>query len=170
MVTITTCAACVDPDGVTTFALASPSGSISLIQLLPPREQGESAVMRACMARGTLLNHLVSPMLGLSGLPTRTVLRETSIMTKLLSSFLPVVGRGGGGATSEDAPVSILLHVFECQPVVIALCADLNLRLWSVQVCCDLVTFVPLDLCASLAAGPMCDDSQFVSVHLMFQC
>ena len=92
-------------------------------------------------------------------------------MTKLLSSFLPVVGRGGGGgAISEDAPVSILLHVFGGQPVVIALCADLNLRLWSVQVCCDLLTYVPLDLCTSLAAGSVCDYSQFVSVCVVFQC
>ena len=54
-------------------------------------------------------------------------------MGRLWSSLLPVVGRGGGGA-AEDAPVSVLLHMFEGQAVVVALCADLNLRLWSVQV------------------------------------
>ena len=54
-------------------------------------------------------------------------------MGRLWSSLLPVVGRGGGGA-AEDAPVSLLLHMFEGQAVVVALCADLNLRLWSVQV------------------------------------
>jgi hypothetical protein len=53
-------------------------------------------------------------------------------MSKLWSSLLPVVGRGGGPA--EDAPLSLILHLFEGQPVVIAVCADLNLRLWSVQV------------------------------------
>ena len=55
-----------------------------------------------------------------------------SMMSKLWSSILPVMGRGGG--LSEDAPSSVLLHVFDGQVVVISLCFDLNLRLWSAQV------------------------------------
>lgn len=66
------------------------------------------------------------------GLPVRSELSEASMVGKLLSSFLPIVGRGGG--VSETTPTSLLLHVFEGQVVVIALCADLNLRVWSVEV------------------------------------
>ena len=66
------------------------------------------------------------------GFPERFELREASMMSRLWSSFLPVMGRGVAGA--EDAPVSLLLHSFTGQGVVIALCADLHLRFWSEQV------------------------------------
>lgn len=58
----------------------------------------------------------------------RSELRESSVMNRLWS----MIGRGGG--VSEDAPVSVLLHVFAGQEVVVALCADLKLRFWSIQV------------------------------------
>ncbi len=52
----------------------------------------------------------------------------------MLSSFIPGMGRRNVGVASEDAPVSLLVHEFDEQPVVLALCADAILRVWSVQV------------------------------------
>ena len=55
-------------------------------------------------------------------------------MGKWLSSFLPVMGKKNVGGASDNAPVSLLAHEFDEQPVVLALCADYVLRVWSVQV------------------------------------
>lgn len=38
---VTSCTSCVSPDGVATFALTSPSGSIPLIQLVPSFTEGQ---------------------------------------------------------------------------------------------------------------------------------
>ena len=38
------------------------------------------------------------------------------------------------GGVSEDAPLALLAHEFDEQAVVLAVCADFNLRVWSVQV------------------------------------
>ena len=55
-------------------------------------------------------------------------------MSKLLSNFLPGMSGHLGAGVSDVAPTSLLAHVFNDLPVVIALCTDLNLRVWSVQV------------------------------------
>ena len=46
--------------------------------------------------------------------------------------FSPPPFRGGGEV--EDAPVSVVMHVFAGETVVIAVCRDLTLKLWSCQV------------------------------------
>ena len=62
----------------------------------------------------------------------RSVLRASSMMTKLWSSLMPSVIKGSSEA--EDAPVSIALHVFDGMEIALVLCRDLYLRVWSCQV------------------------------------
>ena len=66
------------------------------------------------------------------GLPMRSVLQASSMMTKLWSSLMPSVIKGSSEA--EDAPVSVALHVFDGMEIALALCRDLYLRVWSCQV------------------------------------
>ena len=112
-----------------TFALASPSGSIVIMQL---QEQGIYICTSIYTEQYAHDNFL--PPLESSELPICTMLQETSVMTKLLSSFLPVMGKRSVGGVSEDAPLALLAHEFDEQAVVLAVCADFNLRVWSVQV------------------------------------
>ena len=44
-----------------------------------------------------------------------------------------------GTSEAEDAPVSMALHLFDGMEIVLALCKDLNLRIWSCQVCVYIV-------------------------------
>ena len=39
-----------------------------------------------------------------------------------------------GSGESEDAPVSIALHLFDGMEIALVLCRDFNLRIWSCQV------------------------------------
>ena len=55
-----------------------------------------------------------------------------SIFSLLLTSPPPPLLRGSGEV--EDAPVSVVMHMFAGETVVIALCRDLALKLWSCQV------------------------------------
>ena len=64
----------------------------------------------------------------------RSVLRVSSMMTKLWTSLMPAVIKGSGGGEAEDAPVSMALHLFDGMEIILALCKDLNLRVWSCQV------------------------------------
>ena len=77
-----------------------------------------------------VLNNDVYP----PGLPVRSVLRVSSMMTKLWTSLMPAVIKGSGGDEAEDAPVSMALHLFDGMEIILALCKDLNLRIWSCQV------------------------------------
>ena len=47
---------------------------------------------------------------------------------------MPAVIKGSGGGEAEDAPVSMTLHLFDGMEIILALCKDLNLRIWSCQV------------------------------------
>ena len=40
-----------------------------------------------------------------------------------------------GGGVAEDAPVSVAMHSFGGNVVVLALCRDVHLRLWATEVC-----------------------------------
>ena len=81
------------------------------------------------------------------GLPVRSVLRASSMMTKLWSSLMPAAMKGNSEA--EDAPVSITLHLFDGMEIALVLCRDLNLRIWSCQVCLH-----SLSLSLSLSLSP----------------
>ena len=47
---------------------------------------------------------------------------------------MPAVIKGSGGGEADDAPVSMALHLFDGMEIILALCKDLNLRIWSCQV------------------------------------
>ena len=64
----------------------------------------------------------------------RSVLRVSSMMTKLWTSLMPAVIKGSSGGEAEDAPVSMALHLFDGMEIILAFCKDLNLRIWSCQV------------------------------------
>jgi hypothetical protein len=107
--------------GDSTFALTSPSGSLHLIHLPPLHEQG---------------------------LPVRRELRRFSVIDKLWASVVPSAFRGGGPA--EDAPVSVSMHNFGGNVVVLALCRDIHLRLWATEsaeciMTCDLEEYLIQD-------------------------
>jgi hypothetical protein len=55
-------------------------------------------------------------------------------MSKLWTSLMPAVIKGSGSSEAEDAPVSMALHLFDGMEIILALCKDLNLRIWSCQV------------------------------------
>ena len=64
----------------------------------------------------------------------RSILRVSSMMTKLWTSLMPAVIKGSGSGEAEDAPISMALHLFDGMEIILALCKDLNLRIWSCQV------------------------------------
>jgi nuclear pore complex protein Nup160 len=124
----------ISPSGAATFALASPSGSVHLIYLPSPLEHG---------------------------LPVRTELKQFSVINRLWASVVPTAFRGGGPA--EDAPVSVSLHSFSGNVVVLALCRDIHLRLWATEpaeciMTCDLVEYLlqGVEADSSLFSSKLC--------------
>ncbi|CAI8058616.1 Nuclear pore complex protein Nup160, partial [Geodia barretti] len=82
------------------------------------------------------------------GLPVRTELRQFSVINKLWASVVPSAFRGAGPA--EDCPMSIVMHSFGGNTVVLALCRDIHLRLWAAEpaeciMTCDLEEYLVQD-------------------------
>lgn len=90
-------------DGVATFAIGSPNGSIYCVKLPPP---------------------------GTNGFPERFELQERSVI-KRFWNMLPSGMRGGDDYS--HAPLALCMHSFSGELVLIVVYKDLSLRLWSIQ-------------------------------------
>ena len=60
------------------------------------------------------------------------------MINKLWNTLMPVMVKGSGEA--EDAPVSLVLHTFGGEAVVVALCRGPQLKVWTVEVCWDILS------------------------------
>ncbi len=62
----------------------------------------------------------------------RSELKESSVINKLWNSFLTAAVKSN--IEAEDAPVSLVLHSFGGDTVILALCRGLHLKVWTVDV------------------------------------
>ncbi|XP_069751270.1 nuclear pore complex protein Nup160 isoform X2 [Narcine bancroftii] len=106
-------------DGEALFALASASGGILVIQLPEQSTTGAAALLE---------------------------LKQSSVMQRLLTGWMPTAIRGEHGPS--DLPVSLAVQLLEHDVFIFALCQDHKLRLWSYkdQMClmvADMLAFMP---------------------------
>ncbi|XP_067406756.1 nuclear pore complex protein Nup160 isoform X2 [Emydura macquarii macquarii] len=125
----TASAAWLSSDGEALFALPSASGGIFVIRLPPHDVHGTVSVVE---------------------------LKQSSVMQRLLTGWMPTAIRGDQGPS--DLPVSLSVHCLEHDAFLFALCQDHKLRMWSYkdQMClmvADLLEFVPVNKDLRLAAG-----------------
>uniref|UniRef100_A0A8C0FXK2 Nucleoporin 160 n=1 Tax=Chelonoidis abingdonii TaxID=106734 RepID=A0A8C0FXK2_CHEAB len=116
-------------DGEALFALPSASGGIFVLKLPPHDGHGIVSVVE---------------------------LKQSSVMQRLLTGWMPTAIRGDQGPS--DLPVSLSAHCLEHDAFLFALCQDHKLRMWSYkdQMClmvADLLEFVPVNKDLRLAAG-----------------
>uniref|UniRef100_A0A452I224 Uncharacterized protein n=1 Tax=Gopherus agassizii TaxID=38772 RepID=A0A452I224_9SAUR len=125
----TASAAWLSSDGEALFALPSASGGIFVLKLPPHDGHGIVSVVE---------------------------LKQSSVMQRLLTGWMPTAIRGDQGPS--DLPVSLSVHCLEHDAFLFALCQDHKLRMWSYkdQMClmvADLLEFVPVNKDLRLAAG-----------------
>ncbi|XP_074854250.1 nuclear pore complex protein Nup160 isoform X2 [Carettochelys insculpta] len=125
----TASAAWLSSDGEALFALPSASGGIFVLKLPPHDAHGVVSVVE---------------------------LKQSSVMQRLLTGWMPTAIRGDHGPS--DLPVSLSVHCLEHDAFLFALCQDHKLRMWSYkdQMClmvADLLEFVPVNKDMRLAAG-----------------
>ncbi|XP_038262757.1 nuclear pore complex protein Nup160 isoform X2 [Dermochelys coriacea] len=125
----TASAAWLSSDGEALFALPSSSGGIFVLKLPPHDVHGIVSVVE---------------------------LKQSSVMQRLLTGWMPTAIRGDQGPS--DLPVSLSVHCLEHDAFLFALCQDHKLRMWSYkdQMClmvADLLEFVPVNKDLRLAAG-----------------
>ncbi|NWY07888.1 NU160 protein, partial [Nothoprocta ornata] len=122
-------AAWLSSDGEALFALPSATGGIFVLRL-PPHD-----------APGT---------------PSVVELKQSSVVQRFLTGWMPTAIRGDCGPS--DLPVSLSVHCLDHDAFLFALCQDHKLRMWSYkdQTClmvADLLEFVPVSRDLRLAAG-----------------
>ncbi|XP_069037691.1 nuclear pore complex protein Nup160 isoform X2 [Lepisosteus oculatus] len=114
-------AAWVNGEGEAHFAVASASGGILVIRLPPHDVQGSITVLE---------------------------LKQSSVMQRLLTGWMPTAIRGDQGPS--DVPLSLAVRQIESDAFVFALCQDHKLRLWSYkdQMCllvADMLEYMPVN-------------------------
>ncbi|XP_039392857.1 nuclear pore complex protein Nup160 isoform X2 [Mauremys reevesii] len=125
----TASAAWLSSDGEALFALPSASGGIFVLKLPPHDGHGIVSVVE---------------------------LKQSSVMQRLLTGWMPTAIRGDQGPS--DLPVSLSVHCLDHDAFLFALCQDHKLRMWSYndQMClmvADMLEFVPVNKDLRLAAG-----------------
>uniref|UniRef100_A0A6I8QZ96 Nucleoporin 160kDa n=1 Tax=Xenopus tropicalis TaxID=8364 RepID=A0A6I8QZ96_XENTR len=116
-------------DGEALFALPSVSGGILVIKM-PPRD--------------------------MEGLVTIAELKQSSVMQRLLTGWMPSSIRGDPGPA--HLPVSLAVHTLDHDSYLFALCQDHKLRMWSYkdQMClmvADMLEYVPVSKDIRQTAG-----------------
>uniref|UniRef100_A0A8C5TIX1 Nucleoporin 160 n=1 Tax=Malurus cyaneus samueli TaxID=2593467 RepID=A0A8C5TIX1_9PASS len=122
-------AAWLSSDGEALFALPSASGGIFVLKLPPPDAPGSVSMVE---------------------------LKQSSVVQRFLTGWMPTAIRGDGGPS--DVPVSLSVHCLDHDAFLFALCQDHKLRMWSYkdQMClmvADLLEFMPVSRDLRLAAG-----------------
>ncbi|RMB98016.1 hypothetical protein DUI87_25494 [Hirundo rustica rustica] len=122
-------AAWLSSEGEALFALPSASGGIFVLKLPPPDAPGSVSVVE---------------------------LKQSSVVQRFLTGWMPTAIRGEGGPS--DVPVSLSVHCLDHDAFLFALCQDHKLRMWSYkdQMClmvADLLEFMPVSRDLRLAAG-----------------
>ncbi|NXC50021.1 NU160 protein, partial [Penelope pileata] len=122
-------AAWLSSEGEALFALPSAQGGIFVIKLPPHDAPGAVSVVE---------------------------LKQSSVVQRFLTGWMPTAIRGDGGPS--DVPVSLSVHCLDHDAFLFALCQDHKLRMWSYkdQLClmvADLLEFVPVSRDLRLAAG-----------------
>ncbi|KAM5186257.1 nuclear pore complex protein Nup160 isoform 4-T4 [Callospermophilus lateralis] len=125
----TTSAAWLSSDGEALFALPSASGGIFVLKL-PPHD--------------------------ISGIVSVVELKQSSVMQRLLTGWMPTAIRGDQGPS--DRALSLAVHCVEHDAFIFALCQDHKLRMWSYkdQMClmiADMLEYVPVNKDLRLTAG-----------------
>uniref|UniRef100_A0A803T0I3 Nucleoporin 160 n=1 Tax=Anolis carolinensis TaxID=28377 RepID=A0A803T0I3_ANOCA len=124
-------AAWLSSDGGALFALPSATGGIFVLQLPSYDVHGMTS-------------------------PSVLELKQSSVMQRLLTGWMPTAIRGDQGPS--DLPVSMSVHCREHDTLLFALYQDHKLRMWSYkdQIClmvADMLEFVPVNKDLRLAAG-----------------
>lgn len=125
----TTSAAWLSSDGEALFALPSASGGIFVLKLPPYDVPGIASVVE---------------------------LKQSSVMQRLLTGWMPTAIRGDHGPS--DRALSLAVHCVEHDAFIFALCQDHKLRMWSYkdQMClmvADMLEYVPVNKDLRLTAG-----------------
>ncbi|XP_045147051.1 nuclear pore complex protein Nup160, partial [Echinops telfairi] len=125
----TTSAAWLSSDGEALFALPSASGGIFVLKLPPHDMPGSVSVVE---------------------------LKQSSVMQRLLTGWMPTAIRGDQGPS--DRPLSLAVHCGDHDAFIFALCQDHKLRMWSFkdQMClmvADMLEYVPVNKDLQLTAG-----------------
>ncbi|MEE6499176.1 hypothetical protein FKM82_003349 [Ascaphus truei] len=125
----TASAAWLSSEGEALFAFPSTSGGIFVIKM-PPYD--------------------------VDGVVSNVELRQSSVMHRLLTGWMPTSIRGEQGPA--DLPVSLAVHCLEHDAFLFALCQDHKLRMWSYkdQMClmvADMLEFVPVSKDLRQTAG-----------------
>ncbi|XP_068947747.1 nuclear pore complex protein Nup160 [Petaurus breviceps papuanus] len=125
----TTSVAWLSSEGEAMFALPSASGGLFVLKLPPHDIPGTMSVVE---------------------------LKQSSVMQRLLTGWMPTAIRGD--QSPSDRPISLSVHCVEHDAFVFALCQDHKLRMWSYkdQMClmvADMLEYVPVNKDLRLAAG-----------------
>ncbi|EGW03960.1 Nuclear pore complex protein Nup160 [Cricetulus griseus] len=125
----TTSAAWLSSDGEALFALPSAAGGIFVLKLPPYDLPGVTSVVE---------------------------LKQSSVMQRLLTGWMPTAIRGDQGPS--DRALSLAVHCVEHDAFLFALCQDHKLRMWSYkdQMClmvADMLEYVPVNKDLRLTAG-----------------
>ncbi|XP_075401825.1 nuclear pore complex protein Nup160 [Tenrec ecaudatus] len=125
----TTSAAWLSSDGEALFALPSASGGIFVLKLPPHDMPGSVSVVE---------------------------LKQSSVMQRLLTGWMPTAIRGDQGPS--DRPLSLAVHCGDHDAFIFALCQDHKLRMWSFkdQMClmvADMLEYIPVNKDLQLTAG-----------------
>ncbi|KAL0628387.1 Nuclear pore complex protein Nup160 [Plecturocebus cupreus] len=125
----TTSTAWLSSDGEALFALPCASGGIFVLKL-PPYD--------------------------IPGMVSVVELRQSSVMQRLLTGWMPTAIRGD--QLPSDRPLSLAVHCVEHDAFIFALCQDHKLRMWSYkeQMClmvADMLGYVPVKKDLRLIAG-----------------
>ncbi|XP_007956700.1 nuclear pore complex protein Nup160 [Orycteropus afer afer] len=125
----TASAAWLSSDGEALFALPSASGGIFVLKL-PPHD--------------------------IPGMVSIVELKQSSVMQRLLTGWMPTAIRGDQGPS--DRPLSLAVHCVEHDAFIFALCQDHKLRMWSFkdQIClmvADMLEYIPVNKDLRLTSG-----------------
>ncbi|XP_009996786.1 PREDICTED: LOW QUALITY PROTEIN: nuclear pore complex protein Nup160, partial [Chaetura pelagica] len=104
--TSTASAAWLSSEGEALFALPSALGGIFVVKLPPPDTPGSISIVE---------------------------LKQSSVMQRLLTGWMPTAIRGDCGPS--DLPVSLSVHCLDHDAFLFALCQDHKLRMWSYKFC-----------------------------------
>ncbi|KAF6333768.1 nucleoporin 160 [Rhinolophus ferrumequinum] len=125
----TTSAAWLSSDGEALFALPSAAGGVFVLKLPPSDIPGMVSVVE---------------------------LKQSSVMQRLLTGWMPTAIRGDQGPSNR--PLSLAVHSVEHDAFIFALCQDHKLRMWSYkdQMClmvADMLEYVPVNKDLRFTAG-----------------
>ncbi|KAG2462145.1 nuclear pore complex protein Nup160 [Polypterus senegalus] len=120
MASSTASSAWITSDGEAVFVIASASGGILLIRLPPHDAQGSVSIIE---------------------------LKQSSVMQRLLTGWMPTAIRGDQGHL--DTPLSLAVRQLESDTFIFSLCQDHKLRMWSYkdQICllvADMLEYMPV--------------------------